>query len=184
MKNIHFGCGSIIMKNWINIDRYSNKADIKISNFKLPFKEKEIDNIYTSHTIEHINKFEFSKMLFEWYRVLKFNGKLIIRCPNATYHMNKWLDGNVEWKMDKGLNCILGLQFEEEKLGMINRNLFTIETLSKYLEKVNFKIENIKLTTIRDDFWRKQILNGIVDDGEKRKGDLCDIFCIASKDKK
>lgn len=48
----------------------------------LPFKTESVDNIYSSHTVEHFSHTEVEGVLFEWCRTLKKGGILELRCPD------------------------------------------------------------------------------------------------------
>ena len=63
------------LKGYINIDSSSLvKPDIVADICKLPFKNSSVDEIYTAHTLEHVNDFE--KAMKELHRVLKTGGTL------------------------------------------------------------------------------------------------------------
>ena len=65
---LHLGCGNTLMKGWTNIDLYSGKSDEKKDVTILPgYKIDTIDEIYTSHMIEHISPQGFRKALKKWY---------------------------------------------------------------------------------------------------------------------
>ncbi len=82
MKHIklNIGCGKHKKDGYINIDispKY--KPDIVANATHLPFKSNSVDEIYTSHMVEHVPNFE--KAMREMHRVLKQGGKLIIIVP-------------------------------------------------------------------------------------------------------
>jgi len=146
MIRLHLGCGKINLDGWVNIDKYCTTADVLDDMITLDsIKENSVDEIYSSHAIEHLLPNLFLKGLKKWYRLLKVNGVLIVRCPNANFHLNYWLKlGDNEKfkdslaKKPKGfLDGILGFQNRGE--GYRNRNLFTKGILLKYVELVGFK---------------------------------------------
>lgn len=51
---------------------------------KLSFDDETFDEIYASHILEHVNE-EPHKVLTEWNRVLKPDGRLYISVPDMTY---------------------------------------------------------------------------------------------------
>ncbi len=82
MKHIklNIGCGKHKKDGYINIDispKY--KPDIVASATHLPFKSNSVDEIYTSHMVEHVPNFE--KAMREMHRILKPGGKLYIVVP-------------------------------------------------------------------------------------------------------
>ena len=86
MKRLNLGCGMDKKKGYINIDRNKGvNPDMVLDLNKLPypFKTNEIDEIYSSHILEHIKE-EPITVLDEYHRILKPGGKLILRVPHFT----------------------------------------------------------------------------------------------------
>lgn len=81
---IDLGCGGTKHKypNSICIDRVATKGvDIVYDlNNGIPLENESVDLIYTSHTLEHLNNLVF--IMEEIYRVLKKNGKVLIKVPH------------------------------------------------------------------------------------------------------
>lgn len=136
---LHIGCGSNILEGYINIDKYNPKADIISDGSKLKYKDNSIDEIFTSHMVEHVFLVDFIEMLFEWKRILKDDGILTIRCPNHEVYIKNWLDGSDEYRCGEGLTCILGKQ--NKGPGYLNRNLFTVKRLKYLVQKAGFSID-------------------------------------------
>lgn len=91
MKILDLGCGFRKYKSndvkdeviGLDIDRNS-EADVvhDLSKFPYPFENEEFDVVHTSHVIEHLDKpLEF---IDEINRILKKNGKLIIKVPHCS----------------------------------------------------------------------------------------------------
>jgi ubiquinone/menaquinone biosynthesis C-methylase UbiE len=83
---IHVGCGAKHLEGYINIDSSPEvNPDIVADICKLPFKNSSVDEIYTAHTLEHVNDFE--KAMKELHRVLKTGGtlKIIVPYPSSNY---------------------------------------------------------------------------------------------------
>ena len=69
------------------------------------------------------------------------DGIIVLRCPNAEYHVREWLEASDEDRMNlsTGLrNSILGHHKSYTEPGHIHQNLFTVGTLRRYLEKAGF----------------------------------------------
>lgn len=91
MKNYNIGAGSFRHENWINIDHSSIwykhlqediiEYDLLEMN-KLPLEDNSVDNIYSSHVIEHVTDEAVQNMCNECYRVLKRGGFIRIQAPN------------------------------------------------------------------------------------------------------
>jgi len=83
MKKIDLGCGNAKCdKESIGVDIVKMPGvDVvcDINNEKLPFSDNELDEVYSRHLFEHLDNFFF--VMKEVYRVLKPNGKLILKVP-------------------------------------------------------------------------------------------------------
>lgn len=82
MIKLNLACGDLIFPGYINVDLYSEKADVKADVKQLPFPDDYADEILAMHIIEHFDFHEGFVVLQEWKRVLKPNGKLVIECPD------------------------------------------------------------------------------------------------------
>ena len=93
---LNLGCGNTNLKGYINIDCIENefiKPDIKADVSKeLPFESNSVDEILASHVIEHFRVWQLKEILFEWRRVLKVGGKLIIECPDIEKAIRNFKD--------------------------------------------------------------------------------------------
>lgn len=155
---LHLGCGSVHLNGYINIDKYNPRADRIMDVCELDYTDNSVDQIFTSHMVEHIIYTEFMKALKEWKRVLKAGGELIIRCPNFERHLRNWLNGNYRkrWgKRNEGVNIILG--FQDRGPGYPNRNLFTVRRLKDLVNQVGFKVLECHTYPTR---------NGVIPDGD------------------
>ncbi len=97
MKKLNLGCGSDIKKGFVNIDLYSDEADIKwdLDKYPYPFKDNTFDFIFASHIIEHLD--DPTRCLQELRRILKVNGDLRMIIPYSAHasafnptHRNYW----------------------------------------------------------------------------------------------
>ncbi len=180
---LHLGCGKTIMQGWINIDLYSGIADEKKDVVVLPgYRNETVNEIYTSHMVEHLSPQGFTKALKRWYGLLEKGGILIIRCPDIRIHLKRWLEATDEERFkDIGLrNCILGFQTNP---GMINRNLFTPSLLSMYLEHEGFTVLESRNVSPRNPKLKTSLTNGNSDAGSilSKFPDLRDIWCRSVK---
>lgn len=83
MKKLNLGCGRDIKKGWINLDFVEgNGVDIvwNINKFPWPFKDGEIDEVFASHVLEHVD--DLTKTMVEINRVCKDKAKIVIRVPH------------------------------------------------------------------------------------------------------
>ena len=76
---LHLGCGNVHLKNYINIDyKFSKATDFITDVKKLPCNSNSVERIETYHLIEHIAFPYIRAYIKEWYRILQYNGILII----------------------------------------------------------------------------------------------------------
>ncbi|QTA81892.1 SAM-dependent methyltransferase, type 11 [Desulfonema limicola] len=88
MKKLNLGSGSFKKKGYINIDISGDNDPDVIHNLEIlpyPFANESFDLIEADHCLEHLND-PFSVMK-ELNRILKYNGKLIIRVPHFSRAM-------------------------------------------------------------------------------------------------
>jgi predicted SAM-dependent methyltransferase len=79
---INLGCGTDILEGYINYDLQNPQADILGDATSLPFQDNSMDEIFSSHLLEHFDYFEAHRALIEWRRVLRPEGLLILELPN------------------------------------------------------------------------------------------------------
>ena len=81
---IHLGCGEINAPGFINVDTipYSHVHYVQDIEDLSIFSNKYADLIYASHVLEHTSHRNSFKVLKEWYRVLKEEGRLRLSVPD------------------------------------------------------------------------------------------------------
>jgi len=178
---LHLGCGNTIMRGWQNIDKYSTAPGVlKHDISKLPYGDNSVSVIYSSHMIEHVHQTELPGAIKEWFRVLKPGGELIIRCPHGPTYLQKWLDGDDEFRMGIGLNAVLGIQTRHD--GMLNRGLFSESILTKMLTAAGFNVTDCRKTSIRAKGLYAAIQRGEIDRGLDVVGfEHSDLYCRSTK---
>ena len=110
---LNLGCGSQVVDEWINVDYALGAKLSKIPFFKLvnkkiklfdldwdnriflhdltkkfPWEDESVDEIYSSHTLEHFSRTEGLKFLEECHRVLKKGGIIRIVVPDLQCIVN------------------------------------------------------------------------------------------------
>ena len=191
---LHLGCGKNNFDGWVNVDKHSSAdihpdihADIYDDIVVLKNFEKEsVDEIYTSHVVEHITPQDFIKALKRWFEILKQGGVLIIRCPDARLYLKNWLDLSDDERFIESinsagsLNCVLG--FQTKGPGYQNRNLFTEGLLSKYLKFVGFEVDESRKVSCRGGDLLRSLKSGRSDEGVIYEGvPIRDLWCKAIK---
>jgi len=79
--NLNIACGEDYQQAYINCDLYPSQAakvDTIFDVRKIPYDDNTVDTIRAFYIIEHFDFHEGQKVLKEWCRVLKPDGKLII----------------------------------------------------------------------------------------------------------
>jgi len=135
---LDIGGGEVPKEGFINVDAYYPKAEVKAFADKLPYDDEIVDEIYSSHMLEHCGKYEIPKILSEWFRVLKHGGKLILPVPDLEWCCRYWLEHqSTEWEMD----IIFGHQ---NSPGEFHKTGFNKDIGFNYLINAGFKVEKIE----------------------------------------
>jgi SAM-dependent methyltransferase len=140
MKKLNLGCGSWLLPGYINCDLYNPDADIKCDARELPFDTDSIDEIYTSHLVEHFDHLEAWTVLREWIRVLKPGGTLILETPDLYTSCKEFAR---LYEMGDQAGCInLYSHFFSEPWtspGQIHKFIYTPIQLRWTLEQLNMR---------------------------------------------
>ncbi len=141
------GCGRMQMtlppgredeKDWLSVDiRPDIQPHIRADFTRLhqSVKEGKTDEIYSCHSLEHIERELLVPTLLSWWRVLKPGGKVIIRLPDFKYHVENWLHENSEQHIFSGMNIFYGPGYGP----MAHKNGFTLYSLQRYAEIAGFQ---------------------------------------------
>lgn len=65
---------------WISCDRHGD-VDVQCDAYPLPFETDSADEIWAIHLLEHLHRSTVNVTLYEWFRVLKPGGKLVLEMP-------------------------------------------------------------------------------------------------------
>lgn len=133
---LNIGCGDVPIPGYINIDKHVASADKIMDALDLEYSDNTIDEIYSSHLLEHFGKREVPKALKEWYRVLKFGGKLSLNLPNLEWCLKNWLAKPENEKWGIFLDMIYGLQTND---GEYHKTGFTKARLETLLKEAGFR---------------------------------------------
>ena len=140
-KRLNIGCGNDIKDGYINIDEFvENNSITKMSMLNLDFAGNFIDEIYTSHSLEHFGKDGVKQVLKECYRVLKTDGILKIEVPNLEKVLQNWLDTKEEDRWGFPLDTIFGIQ---DNPGEFHKTGFTKQHLIDTVKQAGFDIDEI-----------------------------------------
>lgn len=89
---LDIGCGNQKIDGFTGVDAYV-EADgiVKAEMWELPYRDGEIEEIYSSHALEHVPIVRVQPTMKEWWRVLCPGGKLTLQVPNMDYVARFWL---------------------------------------------------------------------------------------------
>ncbi len=140
---LHLGCGSIYLEGYVNIDGYPTEvrghtksvADRHLMIEDLDYPANAVDEIYTSHTVEHLSGEQLLKAFPCWFNTLKPGGKLIIEVPDAEAIMHRLLQQTREEDRDLYYYLLFGTQEFE---GEFHKTGWTYPRLRRALTYVGF----------------------------------------------
>lgn len=125
-------------EEFVAIDLFG-ETDIRANMWALPFLDNSIDQIWSSHTLEHSGIYRVGQSLKEWYRVLKPGHRAIISVPNFDYIARYWLTGpDRAWAEA----MVFGTQSDE---GQYHKCAFTSISLKGDLEAAGFIVRKIEI---------------------------------------
>lgn len=135
MIRLDIGSGTAPLPGYLTVDPYMENADYKDSMWNLlSFEDNSVDEIYSSHALEHIPQKMVIPTLSEWKRVLKPGGTIILRVPDLEWCCKHWLaNQNTGWDM----MVLFGNQNHD---GEFHKTGFSERILKMYAFTVGFKI--------------------------------------------
>lgn len=128
------GCGRRYIPGFVHIDIVDfPHVDYvtSIDNLSM-FKRNSVDLIYSCHVLEHFKRYDVSRVLKEWHRVLKPEGILRTSVPDFEQLVNVY-------RKYGDLNMIIGPLFGRlDYLYNIHYNVFDFKMLQRYLKETGF----------------------------------------------
>jgi predicted SAM-dependent methyltransferase len=96
---LHFGCGPNIKTGWVNIDLYSEKADLQLdARDPFPFADGSVALVYSEHFFEHLEyPDEALRFLRESSRVLALDGLLSMGVPDCELSVRSYVSGDEDY---------------------------------------------------------------------------------------
>lgn len=133
---LHLGCGKRNFgPDWIHIDGGDFDHVVHHDLTKLPYDDKSVDLIYSSHVIEYFDREEIIPILTEWKRVLKVDGVLRLAVPDFGAMAKLYLDKNIP--LDKFLGPLYG-KMKMNDTTVYHKTTYDYYSLSNLLEKIGF----------------------------------------------
>ena len=124
-------------ETFTTVDKYA-PADVQEDMWNLPFGPETVDEIWSSHALEHIPRSLVIPTLQDWFRVLKPGGTCTIVVPDLCYAVEVWL----EEPSEDHLQFVFGSQDHE---GEFHKTGWNLEMLQEDLKKVGFIIKEAEV---------------------------------------
>lgn len=89
---LDIGCGTQKLDGFKGVDAFVEGEDIiKSEMWEIPLGNESVDEIYSSHALEHVPMVKVQPTLKEWFRLLIPGGTLVLQVPNLDYAARFWL---------------------------------------------------------------------------------------------
>lgn len=137
---LDIGCGVYKREGFtgVDIDPDTN-PDIVASMDNIPLPDGSVAEIWSSHSLEHISKFEVVPVLKEWRRLLQVGGIAVIEVPDLEWCIRNWLwRKSTDWHLD----TIFGQQTSP---GECHRTGFSPEILANYIKEAGLTLLSITM---------------------------------------
>ena len=91
---LNLGCGDKMRVGYCNVDTCGQPDQVcDLSHFPWPWADDSVDEVYSSHYLEHVGDFE--QTILEIYRILKPDGRIHFlvphfRNPLTPWHLHRW----------------------------------------------------------------------------------------------
>jgi predicted SAM-dependent methyltransferase len=133
---VNVGCGHRPMDGYINVDRRELlDIDVVSDADNLPFGRASVEEIFSSHLIEHFPREELVRtVLPHWFGVLRKGGTLRAVVPDFETMATRYIAG--DYPFEKFRTVIFGAQDYD---GDFHYDAFSREDLARLLEEAGFK---------------------------------------------
>jgi predicted SAM-dependent methyltransferase len=96
---VNLGCGHIVMDEYVNIDgRPLPGVDVVAEVGNLPFEQNSLDEIRSSHLLEHFPSPQLSRLLGYWHDLLRPGGMFVAVVPDAEAMIRTFVGGDTSWE--------------------------------------------------------------------------------------
>lgn len=130
---LDIGAGKFKKEGFLGVDPFTD-ADINAPMWSIPVPDNSVDEIYSSHSLEHIGKREVVPTLREWKRILKPFAFAVIEVPDLVWCCKNWLFRQTnDWHLD----VLFGNQ---EHDGEFHKTGFTVPIMQGYLNEAGLEL--------------------------------------------
>ena len=143
---INLGGGFQKMDGYTNVDICQTGVTDIVHDIEktLPFENNSVDEIYSSHSLEHCSMNAVPAMLKDWNRVLKENGKIHVIVPELEACLKNFLNASEEERWGYRIEYIFGGQ--DNQVGQqLHKSGFTVARLRKLVENAGFQINSLTI---------------------------------------
>ncbi|WP_419767654.1 methyltransferase domain-containing protein [Arcobacter sp.] len=120
-KNIYVGCKEDRKEGFFHCDvKKFEHIDYVCSPWELSTYLMEVNFIYSINLLQYLTNYEADRVLRDWFKILKTNGKIEFIVPNMDYYCNLWL--SAEWneeslknKLSDAKSSFVGFWGEQNK---------------------------------------------------------------------
>lgn len=110
MIKLNLGSGTSRYEDYLSVDLHTD-ADLNHDlTTPLPYKDGEVDKIYSSHVIEHFTRDEWEGVRKDWARVIKSGGTIELRCPDMYKVCKRLVSSNSDEEIELAFTRIYGAQ--------------------------------------------------------------------------
>lgn len=152
---LHLGCGPHVWEDWINVEgEFAGNQpgvilfDITASSYPLP--SNSVDEIFTSHVIEHIDYNHVLPMLKEWHRILKPGGFVSTEWPDILKACKYILDNPKSIYSERrkerkaGIGAIFGMVHDYKgDIAMLHKWGYSAESMIDLKLKAGFRYTEV-----------------------------------------
>ena len=140
---LNLGCGPVHLEGYVNIDGFptplrghtESAADRHLMVEQLDYPPNSVDEIYTSHTVEHLSRAQILKAFPLWLDILRPGAKLIVEVPDVEGIARQLLRHRREEDKDLYYYLLFGTQEFE---GEFHKTGWTFARLKRALTHVGF----------------------------------------------
>ena len=134
--NLEIGKGAK-REGWTTLD-IAGGPDILADAFQpLPLATGSVDELYSSHVIEHTGWDTVASTLKEWGRVIKTGGVMHLKCPDFNYHVDMYKQDSYKLYEPGGL--MYGLYGQQDPPAMRHRAALDKRWLTTFLQEAGFE---------------------------------------------
>lgn len=133
---------------WILVDKFVKDGGIKNWDAEtlVEVEKGSVEEIYSSHLLEHIEHLKVRGVLERWYEVLKDDGRLTINVPDMEWVARKvltyedWVDTPLYYNQMVGEHGIMSIIYgSQSHEGEFHKSGFTRRYLNDLLTSVGFR---------------------------------------------